>query len=276
MAVAEDAAAAHENPHTGLRYVDDPALAIVEVHNEDCVFWHAPLNDLDAGEHQVSQARRRSSSGCGWSGCRNGTADDDALRAAWGPGMRGGDSLQQSRAWASTAPGRWRPTARRATRRRSGGMGDFIRFLAETQRAYYQRRHEQLRELGFQRRDRVHRLAGRRARRRSGQPLVRRRHGLHHPAQLLRRRGRRPRHQAGPGGERQPPGPARLAPAGHRLLPGRRQAADRDRMDPAAAQPVEGRGGAADGLLRHGPAGLGRLATSSPAAGRGSAAAGPT
>ncbi len=36
----------HVNPYTGLPYKDDPALAIVEVHNEDSIFWHAPLNDL--------------------------------------------------------------------------------------------------------------------------------------------------------------------------------------------------------------------------------------
>ena len=28
----------HKNPYTGLRYVEDPALAIVETHNEDCIF----------------------------------------------------------------------------------------------------------------------------------------------------------------------------------------------------------------------------------------------
>ncbi|MHA4842795.1 hypothetical protein ACX0G7_01465 [Flavitalea antarctica] len=31
----------HRNPHTGLRYADDPALAFVELQNEDNIFWGA-------------------------------------------------------------------------------------------------------------------------------------------------------------------------------------------------------------------------------------------
>ena len=30
----------HVNPYTGLAYKDDPALAILETHNEDSIFWH--------------------------------------------------------------------------------------------------------------------------------------------------------------------------------------------------------------------------------------------
>ena len=31
----------HRNPHTGLRYADDPALAFIELQNEDNIFWGA-------------------------------------------------------------------------------------------------------------------------------------------------------------------------------------------------------------------------------------------
>ncbi len=31
----------HRNPHTGLRYADDPALAFIELQNEDNIFWSA-------------------------------------------------------------------------------------------------------------------------------------------------------------------------------------------------------------------------------------------
>ncbi len=40
----------HTNPYTGLKYKDDPALAVVETHNEDSLFWHAPLNQLFRGD----------------------------------------------------------------------------------------------------------------------------------------------------------------------------------------------------------------------------------
>ena len=36
----------HKNPYTGLRYVDDPALATVEMQNEDSVFFWNPLGEL--------------------------------------------------------------------------------------------------------------------------------------------------------------------------------------------------------------------------------------
>src|SRR5690606_30675354 len=31
----------HVNPHTGLRYADDPALTFIELQNEDNIFWGA-------------------------------------------------------------------------------------------------------------------------------------------------------------------------------------------------------------------------------------------
>ncbi|HUT36368.1 MAG TPA: beta-galactosidase [Planctomycetota bacterium] len=137
----------HKNPHTGLRYVDDPALAIVEVHNEDCVFWHAPLNQLEPANtkfpRHVAILKRN------WmEWLQKRYANDDALKAAWGAGMRQGDSLTNPAmgiygAWEMDADG---PRRNKAEKRR---LGDFIRFLAETQRAYYERRQKRLRDLGF-------------------------------------------------------------------------------------------------------------------------------
>ena len=69
-------------------------------------------------------------------------------------------------------------------------MGDFIRFLAEMQRQTYETYRQRLRDIGLQGGDGEHGLVRRRAGRLGGQPLDRRRHGRHRPAQLLRRRGR--------------------------------------------------------------------------------------
>ena len=138
----------HKNPYTGLRYVDDPALAIVEVHNEDCIFWHAPLNQLATGKPQFPRhAALLKRHWREW--LQKRYADDEALKKAWGRGMRSGDSLHNPAlgmyaAWELEADG---PHFNKAEKARAG---DFIRFLAESQRDYYLRRRQQLRELGFQ------------------------------------------------------------------------------------------------------------------------------
>ena len=143
----------HTNPYTGFRYADDPALAILEVHNEDSVFWHYPLNALESGRdgsraiprHQAELRRL-------WSVWLRGRyASDAALLAAWGPpgqGSRSGDSLGNPGmpiygAWEMAADG---PSRNNAEKQR---LGDFIRFLAETQRAYFARRGQEVRGVGF-------------------------------------------------------------------------------------------------------------------------------
>lgn len=143
----------HVNPYTGLAYADDPALAIVEVHNEDSIFWHYPLNPLESGRdgerpipgHQAALQRQWMH----WLAARY--QSDAALLAAWGPvgrGSRAGDGIANPRmgiygAWEMEADG---PARNKAETRR---MGDFIRFLAETQRAYFETRGRQLRAIGF-------------------------------------------------------------------------------------------------------------------------------
>jgi hypothetical protein len=136
----------HVNPHTGLAYKDDPALAIVEVHNEDSVFWHSPLNDLKEGNYPRHTAELKSRWGQ-WVKERYGT--DAQLQQAWDAGMKSGDSVDNPAmeiygAWELEADG---PAIRKEQERKR--MGDFIRFLAETQRAFYERRGQQLRDLGF-------------------------------------------------------------------------------------------------------------------------------
>lgn len=144
----------HVNPHTGLSYAQDPALAVVEVHNEDSVFWHAPLNWFESGQadgrpiprHQAAVQRM-------WRDWLRGRYRSDAeLLAAWGPAGRGsrpGDSLGNERmalygAWEMQAAGPSRNAAERVR------MGDFIAFLAETQRDYFARRGQELRGIGYE------------------------------------------------------------------------------------------------------------------------------
>ncbi len=151
----------HVNPYTGLAYKDDPALAIVEMRNEDSVFFHNPLGDsfvrgLSARHHHARLAEDWRA----WVADRYAT--DDALAEAWGDGLRTSttynndgsvrsypDSVDESRmyiyaAWEMTADGpHWRNPAERAR------LGDFIRFLAEMQREDYQTYRDRLRAEGF-------------------------------------------------------------------------------------------------------------------------------
>lgn len=138
----------HRNPHTGLRYVDDPALAIVEVHNEDSVFWHHPLADLAdprADAPFPRHAARLRARFRDWARERYGS--DAGLRRAWGRGMRPDDSLAGD-GLALYAPWQMRPGGPPDPDERAR-LGDFIRFLAELQRGFYERRIARLRELGF-------------------------------------------------------------------------------------------------------------------------------
>ena len=141
----------HVNPYTGLAYKNDPALAIVEVHNEDSIFWHAPLNPLSAGTPYPQHTARLKQLWRDWVKARY--VSDAVLAAAWGAGMRPGDSVDNIAmdiygAWQMTATGPdWGAGPRVVERQR---LGDFIRFLAETQRGYYERRIAQVKGLGFQ------------------------------------------------------------------------------------------------------------------------------
>lgn len=142
----------HVNPYTGLRYLDDPALAVIETHNEDCIFWHAPLNDL--ANPQGKYPRHAAILRRGWAAwLQQKYGNDQALRQAWGQGLRHGDSVTSADlalygAWEMGPAGPTRNNqVSRAERRR---MGDFIQYLAETQRGYYERREKRLRDLGYQ------------------------------------------------------------------------------------------------------------------------------
>ena len=139
----------HKNPYTGMRYIDDPALAIIEVHNEDCIFFHSPLNTLSGGKLPKHNAVLTK----GWADWLKARYKDDVgLRQAWGAGLRQGDSVNNANmaiygAWEMGTAG---PTVNnnvdQAGRAR---MGDFIRYLAETQRGYYEQRLKLLHELGY-------------------------------------------------------------------------------------------------------------------------------
>jgi hypothetical protein len=140
----------HRNPYTGLAYKDEPALAFIETHNEDNLFWHFPLNNLAAGTDYPNHTAELKRMWQQWVSARYGT--DTALQNAWGAGMRPGDSVSNPAmniygAWQMEADGpNWGIGIVPEEKPR---LGDFIRFLADTQRGCYERRKLELQQLGF-------------------------------------------------------------------------------------------------------------------------------
>ena len=135
----------HTNPHTGLRYADDPTLAILEIQNEDNLFFFTPLNGLQNESWPLHSANFRAA-WADWVGARYET--DDALAAAWGAGRRGTDSVDADElpiygAWQFQAAGPENADIRPR-------MGDFMRFLVDVQTEYWTRRHDEIRGTGFE------------------------------------------------------------------------------------------------------------------------------
>lgn len=137
----------HRNPHTGLRYADDPALATVEFQNEDCIFFHNPLSELSSASPKKwpLHAKRMREKFAAWAKGKYG--DDAALAKAWGE--LGKESLASGELglmmpWemdASGIRGRYTGKEKRA--------GDQLRFMAEMQRALYDKTEKAVRATGF-------------------------------------------------------------------------------------------------------------------------------
>jgi hypothetical protein len=139
----------HKNPYTGMTYADDPALAIVEVRNEDSIFFHNPLSGIsDAYPKHTAILQEDWAS---WLAEKYG--DDETLFAAWGDGVRGGDSLSNVsmkiyHSWEMNGDGPldWKEELVPAEEAR---MGDWIQFLAERQCDGYLNRRDKLRQANY-------------------------------------------------------------------------------------------------------------------------------
>ncbi len=120
-----------KNPHTGLSLAKDPAVAYVEILNEDSFFfWTFSASNIPNVQREKLEAAYGK-----WLRKRHGSLARAA--AAWGGAGEGRDAPEAGRmalldAWHMTPDGAGQSAAKRAR------MGDQLRFLAETQREFYE------------------------------------------------------------------------------------------------------------------------------------------
>lgn len=126
----------HRNPHTGLRYRDDPALAVLEIQNEDCIFFHFPLSVLAEGEKWPRHSRMLRRRFHDWSLRRHRSSEK--LVAFWGR------RVDVEKRELDLYPA-WQLRGQKMDPR----QGEFVEFLTELQREYYERRERELRDAGF-------------------------------------------------------------------------------------------------------------------------------
>ncbi len=136
----------HKNPYTGLRPVDDPGLAVLEFQNEDCIFFHFPLGDLPGGKKWPQHTKRLRQKFFEWTKKKYRTPE--AVQNAWGQ-PHGGDAwdrgeLELMAAWQLGEKG---PGA--GFEGQTARAGDYIHFLTDLQRGFYERREREIRELGY-------------------------------------------------------------------------------------------------------------------------------
>ncbi len=136
----------HKNPYTGLRYVDDPALAVVEMQNEDSVFFWNPLSWLAEGKKMPLHSKMLREMWAAW--VKKKYPTDDALKAAWGT-LKEGDSVKSGELklmgpWELSGDGPRGTFAGQAKR-----AGDYIQFLAELQRGFFERCEKEMRAAGL-------------------------------------------------------------------------------------------------------------------------------
>jgi len=140
----------HRNPYTGLTYAEDPVIYMVEMFNEDSIFWYETHNTLK----KIPTLRQRASQQfCGW--LHNRYGDEAGLLKAWGKDAfnifaRDGfdhESLTQNSIVPAGNPWFFANDVKDTNRRR---YLDTMRFLYETQNEFYDRYAKAIRGAGYE------------------------------------------------------------------------------------------------------------------------------
>lgn len=146
----------HRNPYTGLRYAEDPALAFVEMHNEDDIFFYTTFSVVQGAPTYKKLICEMFSD---WLKARYGS--HEKLVAAWGE--RAMNAFKQfhdaeehldkrniypmTHAWWLSPAGLASQEEQFGTRRR---LLDTARFMYDTQVDFYTRYEKAIRDTGYQ------------------------------------------------------------------------------------------------------------------------------
>ena len=139
----------HRNPYTGLRYVDEPAVAVVETTNENSVVYFFRMTGLSLPYYRDELTRRWN----GWLLERHGNRN--TLAKAWT------DSEGRCALKSDEDPGQGSVSFPFGMLSRLRGnetdfnpilaparLSDLLRFFADIQRSYYQAMHSHLKQIG--------------------------------------------------------------------------------------------------------------------------------
>ncbi len=138
----------HVNPHTGLRYADDPALIFIEMQNEDNIFWSAIGKALEQAPTYRALLCRQFST---WLKSKYGS--DEKLAMAWKrENIPVGQSIENQNVF--PAPNHSQFTneydeAYRKGRPMAQHVLDKMQFLHEQQLAFYERFEKAIRATGY-------------------------------------------------------------------------------------------------------------------------------
>lgn len=147
----------HRNRYTGLTYAEDPAIAFIEIINEQSILFYTSMAPLKASPTLCKQAAGRF---CQW--LRKKYGSQVRLEAAWGgrkafDGFVGdgfpavGESLDKENVLPLGNPWYWDPDQLRGSQAfRRQRLLDSLEFLYSLQVEFYQRYVKALREAGYQ------------------------------------------------------------------------------------------------------------------------------
>jgi hypothetical protein len=138
----------HVNPVTGLRYADDPALAYIELQNEDNIFWSAIESVLKQTPTYRALLCRKFSQ---WLEKKYGS--QQALEGAWGKGVLPADeSLAAKNIYPQPNHGMFSHESEKAAKAGTSvprHIADKAAFLYEEQAKFYSRFVNAIRQTGY-------------------------------------------------------------------------------------------------------------------------------
>ncbi len=144
----------HKNPYTGLTYAEDPAIAFLEIINEQCIFFYTSMAPLKASPSIRKNVGKRF---CDWLRKKYGTPEkfleawgDKALDSFQGDVKSDGERLEKDNVLPLGNPWYWDPVQLQGSQAfRKRRLLDSLKFLYEIQNEFYDRYVKAVRGAGY-------------------------------------------------------------------------------------------------------------------------------